>query len=714
MKKMKLKNKLMLMALSMVIFVTIVSTVVVCIVVNKQNRNASNDLLKRSFTIIFDDISVIKEKLVADSRQMATINDMSSRIKYIAEYNRKVKEEDIGTTYQEVVQDIYNVGMMGNVWKMVFYDSEGDLMAFAIIKDEGAFLGYAHRFPQLTFKVAFLRHGEKLKGNSWKKIDKPPDNIKPKFHKEIPQHEKISFEQVENLICLASYVPVMGKVYNEKTDQLETKQVGGLTTNRKLDRAFVSRMSKLTGMKINIFTKDGLSIGDINDYQIVKMGAIEQVKKQWSLNKQEVLLNDVTIKNNSYFQGVLPLYRDSRYVGTITGLYSQNIARANTWQMIELLTLVSLACIFMIVPIVFIFSNLLSKPINRIIKNLSKNADQVASASSQVSSSSQSLAEGASEQASSLEETSLFLEEMSSMTRQNADNATQADTLMKKANQTVGKANTSMGELTVSMEGISKASEETQKIIKTIDEIAFQTNLLALNAAVEAARAGETGAGFAVVADEVRNLAMRAADAAKNTSGLIEDTVTKIKDGSDLVTTTNEAFTEVATGASKVWELVGQIAAASNEQASGIEQVNKAVAEMDKVIQQTAANAEESASASEEMNAQAEQMKGVVGELVKIVAGGRGRAEARKYEVKKAGTTAGKKASTGDHKTIISPREKTMKKEITPDEVIPMASLRSVGSYEPKAGPASSPEGLQAGGEGPTPRRDGDFKDLIK
>jgi len=466
---------------------------------------------------------------------------------------------------------------------------------------------------------------------------------------------------------LVSYVPIMGKVYNKKTDQLETKQVGVLTTTRKLDREFVSRMSRLTGMKINIFTKDGLSIGDINDYQTFKMVAIEQAEEQWSLANQEVLLNNITIKNNGYFQGVVPLYGDSRYVGAIAALYSKNIARANTWQMIKLLALVSLACIFMMVPIVFIFSNLLSKPINRIIEGLNEGADQVASASSQVSSASQSLSEGASEQASSLEETSSSLEEMSSMTRQNADNATQADTLMKNANQTVGKANTSMGELTTSMDEISKASEETQKIIKTIDEIAFQTNLLALNAAVEAARAGEAGAGFAVVAEEVRNLAMRAADAAKNTSGLIEGTVKKIKDGSDLVTTTNEAFTEVATSASKVGELVGEIAAASNEQAQGIDQVNKAVAEMDKVIQQNASNAEEAASASEEMNAQAEQMKGVVGELIALVGGSAKGVESREYAVGTKDYTlnrkeaVGRKAGTGIHKALASPEKKAGK-----------------------------------------------------
>jgi methyl-accepting chemotaxis protein len=273
----------------------------------------------------------------------------------------------------------------------------------------------------------------------------------------------------------------------------------------------------------------------------------------------------------------------------------------------------------------FFITRSITLPIRRITDGLNEGAEQVSSASGQISSASQSLAEGASEQAASIEETSSSLEEMSSMTKQNAENAGQADTLMKEANHVVKQANDSMNQVTSSMQEITKASEETSKIIKTIDEIAFQTNLLALNAAVEAARAGEAGAGFAVVADEVRNLAMRAAEAAKNTANLIEGTVKKVKDGSELVTKTNDAFAQVAESSKKVGELVGEISAASNEQAQGIEQVNKAVTEMDKVVQQNAANAEEAASASEEMNAQANQMKSIVEELMAMVGGGNSR-----------------------------------------------------------------------------------------
>lgn len=282
--------------------------------------------------------------------------------------------------------------------------------------------------------------------------------------------------------------------------------------------------------------------------------------------------------------------------------------------------IVLMGMLVMVVNFVVVGKRLIAQ-IQQIANEISRSTLEINAAATLVSGATVSLAEAASSQASAIEETSSSLEEMSAMTKGNADNATQADGLMKQTNQVIKKANASMDELTRSMGDISGASLETSKIIKTIDEIAFQTNLLALNAAVEAARAGEAGAGFAVVADEVRNLAMRSAEAAKNTSGLIEGTVRKIKDGSDLVARTNEAFAEVAMSTSKVAELISEISAASREQSEGIHLIDKAVADLDRVTQENASTSEESASAAEELTSQSTQMKEIVKRLVVIIQG---------------------------------------------------------------------------------------------
>ncbi len=273
------------------------------------------------------------------------------------------------------------------------------------------------------------------------------------------------------------------------------------------------------------------------------------------------------------------------------------------------------------VVLAFFIVRSISQAVRGVANDLRDSSSQVTSAATQVSTGAQDMANGASEQAAGIEETSSSLEELSSMTHQNSENASQANTLMSENAKLVEEVNRSMGDLTQQMAEISEASGEMQKIIKTIDEIAFQTNLLALNAAVEAARAGEAGAGFAVVADEVRNLAMRAAEAAKNTSSLIESSVEKIGSGSEIVEQTNEVFVRVEDGARQAVQLVEQISNASREQASGLDQINKAIADMDKVTQHTASGAEESASASQELATQAEKMYGFVKVLMQMVDG---------------------------------------------------------------------------------------------
>ncbi len=264
----------------------------------------------------------------------------------------------------------------------------------------------------------------------------------------------------------------------------------------------------------------------------------------------------------------------------------------------------------------------LSRALEQIIGKLSEASAQITSASGQVSASGQSLAEGASEQAASIEETSSSLEEISSMTRRNAENTRETNrVMMEEAAPNFRSIAERMENMKAAIQKTVANSDETAKIVKTIDEIAFQTNLLALNAAVEAARAGEAGAGFAVVADEVRNLAMRAAEAAKNTSGLIHTSNDSIKEAAELNEQVVEALDANSRITEKVGKLIGEVAAASEEQSRGIDQISRAVAEMDKVTQQTAAGAEESAGASEEMNVQAREMTRVVQDLLALTEG---------------------------------------------------------------------------------------------
>ena len=267
----------------------------------------------------------------------------------------------------------------------------------------------------------------------------------------------------------------------------------------------------------------------------------------------------------------------------------------------------------------------ISKPVNRMIAGLNDGAQQVNDAAGQVSTASQQLAEGASEQASSLEETSAALEQMAAMTRRNAENAQQANEFASQARTAADEGDKTMAKLNAAMTGINQSSEQIGKIIKVIEEIAFQTNLLALNAAVEAARAGEHGKGFAVVADEVRNLAMRAAEAARETTGLIEDATSRSRDGVSVSEQVAQALSAIVGDVGKVTELMNGIARASEEQAQGVDQVNSAVSQMDKVTQQNAAGAEESASAAEELSAQAQTVKGFVDELADLVGGARNR-----------------------------------------------------------------------------------------
>jgi len=261
----------------------------------------------------------------------------------------------------------------------------------------------------------------------------------------------------------------------------------------------------------------------------------------------------------------------------------------------------------------------ITKLLTNSISELAESSEQIASAAGQVSSSSQSLAHGSSQQAATIEETSSASSEINSMAQRNTENSKSAATIVTGSEAGFRHANDSLSEMVVAMEGISTSSQKISKIIKVIDEIAFQTNILALNAAVEAARAGEAGMGFAVVADEVRNLAQRCAQAAKDTAGLIEDSIQKSDGGMLKVDQVAVAIKGITEESSKIKVLVDEINVGSIEQSRGIDQISRSISQMEQVTQGNAANAEQSAAAAQQLNAQAQTMKDVVNRLRSFV-----------------------------------------------------------------------------------------------
>jgi Methyl-accepting chemotaxis protein (MCP) signalling domain len=287
----------------------------------------------------------------------------------------------------------------------------------------------------------------------------------------------------------------------------------------------------------------------------------------------------------------------------------------------EVLVLVGLLAVLVVAVFAVLFARRLSRSLRGITSELDNASRQTVDSSLNVSSSSQSLAQGASEQAASLEETSSTLEEISSMTQRNTENVEQAERLAADTQKLTHKGRGAMERMSAAIDAIKDSADQTAKIIKTIDEIAFQTNLLALNAAVEAARAGDAGRGFAVVAEEVRNLATRSAAAAKDTNVLIEASQQRAEHGVSISGEVGQVLSEVSGAVDKVNALLQDVTRASQEQSSGIGQITTALSQMDQVVQGSAALSEEAAASAEELSAQSENLRLVVRTLTRIVQG---------------------------------------------------------------------------------------------
>lgn len=385
-----------------------------------------------------------------------------------------------------------------------------------------------------------------------------------------------------------------------------------------------------------IITKDSAVVAQLHVTINHILGTLDTTNRVFETERDLNLVADVKQKMTSYKDALLNfvalderMETDRADMLAVAGKISKHTADlqqtmrsvmfARAGQAKKIVLFVIFGTIALGVLLAIIINKGISGPILQFVENLTQGSEQTTAAASQVSSASQSLAEGTTEQAASIEETSASLEQITAVIAQNSNNAQEANRIGIETFDAADAANQRMRQMHEAIQQMDVASEETSKIIKTIDEIAFQTNLLALNAAVEAARAGEAGQGFAVVAEEVRNLAQRTAEAARETTALIEGTREQSKKSVHIVSEVDEVLGTMGEHAQRSKELVAEIAAASEEQSQGISQVNTAIAQIDQVTQSNASNAEESASAAEELNAMAETLQKTVDEMRALV-----------------------------------------------------------------------------------------------
>ncbi|MFW6332794.1 MAG: methyl-accepting chemotaxis protein [Thermodesulfobacteriota bacterium] len=415
---------------------------------------------------------------------------------------------------------------------------------------------------------------------------------------------------------------VFTSIFSETTDhagETEQKVFGTLMAVQPLGKDFASRMSHLTDMKINIFAGDALVAGNLTAYRTLQAPETVISDKNRSSAEGEIQFTEIRSDESVYFQALLPFHHDGAFTGAVTALFPKAALTAQMMRIFFWLTAVFLGCILLIVPLAILFSNSIARPLSRASDRLNDGVRELETVSSQVRDASEQLADGTSQQAASLEETASLMEEMTAMVHDNRDKAGRAENLVTGTRTVVTEAAESVSRLTASMERIARSGEDVSRIIGSIDEIAFQTNLLALNAAVEAARAGEAGAGFAVVAGEVRNLAVRAAESARNTTRLLADSADRIQESEQIVENTRRVFEEIRRRNGEAAALIGDISAAAGEQAQGIDQINDAVNSISEVVQENAAQAEETTAMAEQMDRQAKEAKSVADALSAII-----------------------------------------------------------------------------------------------
>ncbi|MBN1983525.1 MAG: methyl-accepting chemotaxis protein [Chitinivibrionales bacterium] len=628
--KLSLKNKIIFGAISMVFFVIFVSTIGMAIIISQQNRKASNVVLKNSFTIIQDEIENIQKKIVADSKQLATADDMGAKIKSTME-SSKENYSWSRNAYRKIAQSMFTIATASVVSRIVIYNIDNELVCG--LTKNGSSIGIEFIHKGGDGEVAQLTTGQQLSSEMWRSHENKFE-FPIKLEGSIPSLERFGFKIIKNTVCIEVTIPVQAKIYNNESNQMVEKQVGFTTAIYQLGEDFVVRSSRLTGTYINLFTEQERTAGNLTYYSKFDTRSIKDQKVQGNIIEQKIVFDDVNLKNGSYFAGILPIYTDNKFQCAITSLVSKEVARNNTFQVVKMLIVLSLGCICLIIPITLLFSRRLTKPILDIVAGfgeiaagdadltkrlsitssdevgelakwfnifiiklqemiksiflkaktinistgslfkiseaMSENADIMAKKSNEVTADSVKMSDDMKTVSSAMEAASMNINMISVAAEEMTSTIMQIAQTCEMARVTTNESVTQAKSASITIKDLVKEAQTIGKVTETIYEISDNINMLALNATIQAARAGEAGRGFSVVADEVKGLAKQTADAIKE----IEINIKRIQDSTEGAVS---EIDQVQMVINKINEFVSSIATAIEEQSSTMGDISKNV-----------------------------------------------------------------------------------------------------------------------------------------